>query len=124
MQAEYQALSDFSKEAVFVRLLVQELDFMGQQPVVLFCDNTAAIQLAKNQNYQTKTRYIKVAYHIIRDFVKTSRSTSREFGSKKPELYQTKTRYIKVAYHIIRDFVKKSRPTSRELAAKKIRPTH
>jgi hypothetical protein len=86
MQAEYQALSDFSKEAVFVRLLVQELDFMGQQPVVLFCDNTAAIQLAKNQNYQTKTRYIKVAYHIIRDFVKTSRSTSREFGSKKPEL--------------------------------------
>jgi hypothetical protein len=46
MQAEYQALSDFSKEAVFVRWLVQELDFMSQQPVVLFCDNTAAIQLA------------------------------------------------------------------------------
>lgn len=82
MQEEYQALSDFSKEAVFVRWLVQELDFMGQQPVVLFCDNTAAIQLANNPSCQAKTRHIKVAYHIIRDFVKDKSVNIERVGSK------------------------------------------
>jgi hypothetical protein len=81
MQAEYQALSDFSKEAVFVRWLVQELGFMGQQPVILFCDNTAAIQLA-NPSCQAKTRHIKVAYHVIRDFIKDKSVNVERIGSK------------------------------------------
>lgn len=82
MQAEYQALSDFSKEAVFVRWLIQELNFMGQQPVVLFCNNPAAIQLANNPSCQAKTRHIKVAYHIIRDFVKDKSVSIERVGSK------------------------------------------
>ena len=82
MQAEYQALSDFSKEAVFVRWLVQELGFIGQEPVILFCDNTAAIQLANNPSCQAKTRHIKGAYHVIRDFIKDKYVKIERIGSK------------------------------------------
>lgn len=69
MQAKYQALSDFSKEVVFIRWLLQELMFIGQEPAVLYCDNTAAVQLAKNPCCTAKTRHINVAYHVIRDFI-------------------------------------------------------
>ena len=60
MQAEYQALSDFAKETVFVRWLLQELNFLGQQPAMLFCDNTAAIQTAKKLGQSTKLRHMDI----------------------------------------------------------------
>lgn len=57
---------------------------MSQQPVVLFCDNTAAIQLANNPSCQAKTRHVKVAYHVIRDFIKVRQRREswqlRKFG--------------------------------------------
>ena len=105
MQAEYQALSDFTKETVFVRWLLQELNFLGQQPAMLFCDNTAAIQLANNPSCQAKTRHINVAYHTIRDFIK-DRSIEVNQVSSKENLADTLTKPLPaVAFEKIRSLI-------------------
>ena len=58
---------------------------------MLFCDNTAAIQLVNNPSCQAKTRHINVAYHNIRDFIK-DRSIEVNQVSSKEKIADTLTK--------------------------------
>lgn len=68
-QAEYQSASDGSREAVPLMWFLQELGVESNRPVTLYCDNNAAIQLANHPAYHPRTKHIRVAFHIIRDYV-------------------------------------------------------
>jgi hypothetical protein len=57
-------------------------EYFGQQPVMLFCDNIVAIQLANNPSCQSNTRHINVAYHTIRDFIKDISIEVNQVSSK------------------------------------------
>lgn len=35
--------------------------------VILYCDNTSAINISKNLVMQTKTKHIKIRHHYLRD---------------------------------------------------------
>ena len=39
------------------------------QPVTLYCDNTSAINISKNLVMHTKTKYISIKYHYVRELV-------------------------------------------------------
>jgi hypothetical protein len=41
-----------------------------ERPIMLNVDNTSAIALAKNPEFHTRTKYIDVAYHFQRYYVK------------------------------------------------------
>jgi hypothetical protein len=41
-----------------------------ERPIMLNADNTSAIALAKNPEFHTRTKYINVAYHFQRYYVK------------------------------------------------------
>ncbi len=90
-QAEYQALSDGSKEAVFLSWLLQEVIVESNRAVPIFCDNNAAIQLASNPGYHSKTKHINVAYHVVRGFVE-SRQIIVERVDTKDNLADTLTK--------------------------------
>jgi hypothetical protein len=47
----------------------RELELESNQPVTIFCDNKAAIQLANHPAYHPRTKHIRVAYHIICDYI-------------------------------------------------------
>ncbi|KAH9668968.1 hypothetical protein KPL70_021600 [Citrus sinensis] len=65
-EAEYIALTEAVKEAIWLRGLVSELGFK-QKVVKVSCDSSSAIQLSKNPKYHERTKHIDVRMHFIRD---------------------------------------------------------
>ncbi|MCO5559364.1 hypothetical protein L7F22_012963 [Adiantum nelumboides] len=70
-EAEYVAVSSASKEAVWLSHLVGELGI--HQTLVLHCDSHSAIALTKNPVFYSKSKHIKVRYHVIRDILASKR---------------------------------------------------
>jgi hypothetical protein len=69
-EAEYMALSDASKEAVFLIGYLKELGFQSLANVVVFNDNQGAGKLTENSVYHARLKHIDGRYHFIRDAVK------------------------------------------------------
>lgn len=70
-EAEYMALSDSCKEALFIRTLMYEL--LGNYcSVTMFNDNQSAHKLCKNAMYHARTKHIDVRHHFIREVVNSS----------------------------------------------------
>ena len=42
---------------------------ISQDTMVVYCDNSSAIDISKNPVQHSKTKYIKIRYHFIRDLV-------------------------------------------------------
>ena len=68
-QAEYVALSHTTKEAVFLRQLLKELEGTDYGPVSVQEDNQAAIAIAKNPVFYSKAEHIDICYHFTREAV-------------------------------------------------------
>jgi hypothetical protein len=73
--AEYIALHAASQEALFLRELLQGLNFLppdseGCTGTKLYCDNQAATQLAQESIWHSNTKHFRVKYHSIRDNVR------------------------------------------------------
>ena len=52
------------------------------KPVMLYCDNTSAINISKNPVMHAKTKHIAIKYHYVRELV--------EYKQVKMEYIQTK----------------------------------
>ncbi|KFK26181.1 hypothetical protein AALP_AA8G213400 [Arabis alpina] len=68
MEAEYMAMGEAAKEALWVQGLVAELS-VERGGVLLHGDSQSAMYLAKNQVYRARTKHIQVTYHKIRELV-------------------------------------------------------
>ncbi|GKD32151.1 retrovirus-related pol polyprotein from transposon TNT 1-94 [Tanacetum coccineum] len=68
-EAEYVAVAQASKEAVWLKMLLEELGH-EQKKITLFCDNQSALYLARNPAFHSKTKHIRVQYHFAREKVK------------------------------------------------------
>ncbi|GKD70219.1 retrovirus-related pol polyprotein from transposon TNT 1-94 [Tanacetum coccineum] len=67
-EAEYVAAAQASKEAVWLKMLLEELGYK-QEKITLFCDNQSALYLARNPAFHSKTKHIRVQYHFVREKV-------------------------------------------------------
>uniref|UniRef100_A0A1J3GF14 Retrovirus-related Pol polyprotein from transposon TNT 1-94 n=1 Tax=Noccaea caerulescens TaxID=107243 RepID=A0A1J3GF14_NOCCA len=67
-EAEYMALTEASKEAVWLKGLMNELGFK-QEAVNIYSDSQSALALAKNVVFHERTKHIAVKYHFIRDLI-------------------------------------------------------
>jgi len=83
--AEYKALTQGAKEAIWLRQLCGELrqgtdpiPLRGStsaakeasKPMTLHCDNQSALKLAHNPILHQRTKHVKVAWHFIREAIK------------------------------------------------------
>jgi transposase InsO family protein len=68
-EAEYVAAAGAAKEAIWLQLLLGELDLIGKEPVCLFLDNESAIRIVKNPEFHKRTKHIDIKYHYIRERV-------------------------------------------------------
>lgn len=67
-EAEYIALSEAAKEAVYVRAVLTELT--GQSnTVTLYSDNQSAAKLATNPVFHKRSKHVDIRYHYIREAV-------------------------------------------------------
>ena len=69
-EAEYMAIAEAVKEALWLKGLVRELG-LNQGGVQMHCDSQSAIYLAKNQVYHARTKHIDVRMHKIRELIVT-----------------------------------------------------
>ncbi|CAJ2662759.1 unnamed protein product [Trifolium pratense] len=69
-EAEYMAVAEAAKEALWLTGLVKELG-VEQGGVQLHCDSQSVIYLAKNQVYHARTKHIDVRFHKIRELLTT-----------------------------------------------------
>ncbi|KAE8728736.1 Floral homeotic protein AGAMOUS [Hibiscus syriacus] len=63
-EAEYIAATHASKEAIWLKMLLEELGH-NQEYVSLFCDSQSALHLAWNPTFHLRTKHIRVQYHFI-----------------------------------------------------------
>ena len=64
-EAEYVAVTEASKEMIWLRSFLEELGHkLGKR--TLYCDSQSAIHLAKNVIYHVRIKHIQVWYHFIR----------------------------------------------------------
>ncbi|WVZ07194.1 hypothetical protein V8G54_020540 [Vigna mungo] len=69
-EAEYYALAEGVKEALWLKGLVRELGF-DQKSVCVHCDSQSAIHLANHQSYHSRTKHIDVKLHFVRSIVES-----------------------------------------------------
>jgi hypothetical protein len=67
-EAEYMAVTEAVKEAIWLKGLVGDLGLKHGNTVV-FCDSKSAIHLTKNKMYHERTKHIDVKFHFICDNV-------------------------------------------------------
>ena len=75
-EAEYMAITEASKEAIWLRRLYNEISgHAGQHEVSepllqqIMVDNNGAVALAKNPKHHNRTKHIDIRHYFIRDAV-------------------------------------------------------
>ena len=75
-EAEYVALCEASKQAIWVTGFLKELHIdnllIDDGGILVYCDNQSAIAIAKGAN-STKTKHIDIAYHFSRDCINSGK---------------------------------------------------
>lgn len=67
-EAEYMAMTEAFKEAIWLQGLLDDLGVVRNQ-LDVHCDSMSVIHLAKNQVHHARTKHINVCYRFIRDIL-------------------------------------------------------
>ncbi|KAG8477716.1 hypothetical protein CXB51_027660 [Gossypium anomalum] len=67
-EAEYMAITEACKEAIWLKGLFSELN-EDLQISTVFCDSQSAIFLTKDQMFHERTKHIEVRYHFVHDII-------------------------------------------------------
>lgn len=67
--AEYIALSEASRELIWVCSLLDELGYKPKEAPRLLCDNSAAVILSGDQVFHDRVKHLDIHYHWIREHV-------------------------------------------------------
>jgi hypothetical protein len=80
--AEYMALSDSSRELIFIRQLLESLGFEVTGPTELYSDNMGALALANKPCDHHKSKHIQVRYHFVRQQVEEKVIVTLKVGTE------------------------------------------
>ena len=68
-EAEYVALNSATQEAIWLRRLTKDFGKQTDAPTTIYEDNQEATELAKNAKYHSRTKYIDICHHFVRERV-------------------------------------------------------
>ncbi|KAE8706762.1 Retrovirus-related Pol polyprotein from transposon TNT 1-94 [Hibiscus syriacus] len=90
-ESEYVAVTEASKEMVWLQSFLEELD-KKQDNNVLYCDSQSAIHLAKNLSFHSRTKHKQLRYHFIRSLLEDGiLKLEKISGAQNPADMLTKT---------------------------------
>ena len=67
------AAAEATKEIVWLRKILEDLQVKKVQSTPLMIENTFAIKLAKNPKFHDQTKHINTKYHMIRHHVEAKK---------------------------------------------------
>ena len=101
-EAELVASTEAVKEGLWVKQLISELGFLMKEPLVVWCDNQATIQLINNPANHPATKHIEIKFlkireeqekgNIIMRYVKTENQVADIFTKALPRIQFEKLR--------------------------------
>ena len=66
-EAEFRAMAQGICEGIWLNRLLEELRVLSKHPLVLYCDNQAAISIAKNPVHHDRTKHVEIDRHFIKE---------------------------------------------------------
>ena len=69
IKAKYIAINAIIKEAIYIKVLLEELGYYKQNKFLIYTDNNGVLLLAKNPIFHERTKYIAIKYYYIRDLI-------------------------------------------------------
>jgi len=89
-EAEYMALSDCSRQLIWIKQLLEEIGFKVPTPL-LYGDNQGSIFWSENPVQEKRSKHIDIRYHYIREVIEDKRIELQFIdGSKNPADILTK----------------------------------
>jgi hypothetical protein len=61
------ALSETTKEAMWTRSLLEQLDFKQEKSTTVYCDNQSTLKLVNNYEACRRTKHMAVKVHFVKD---------------------------------------------------------
>lgn len=68
-EAEYRSMASCTCEIIWLNNLLGDLGVKRSLPVVLYCDNSSALQIAGNPVFHEKTKHFEIDVHLVREKV-------------------------------------------------------
>jgi hypothetical protein len=66
-ETEYKAMAHGVSKRLWLRRLLMELGLLEDKPIMLYCDNKAAINIANNPIQHDRTKHVEIDRHFIKD---------------------------------------------------------
>jgi hypothetical protein len=67
MEAEYMAMNRCTREAIWLRQLMEDVGCAQEEATTMMCDNQGSMALAKNPTNHDRSKHIDVQHHFIRE---------------------------------------------------------
>ena len=67
--AEYRSMASATCEVIWLSNLLGDMGVKDLLPVVLYCDNSSALQIAENPVFHEKTKHFEIDVHLVREKV-------------------------------------------------------
>jgi hypothetical protein len=96
--AEYMALSDSSRELIYIRQLLESLGFAVKGPTELYSDNNGALALSNRPGDHQRSKHIQVRYHFVRQQVQDKVITALKVSTE-DQLADVMTKALCVERH-------------------------
>ena len=68
-ESEYVMMTHAAKEAIWIRMFLEDILCPLSELMLLYCDNQSAITIAKNDQYHARTKHIDIWYHFIQESI-------------------------------------------------------
>ena len=68
-EVEYRSMSTTTCEVTWLLFLLKDLHVKHDKPVLLYCDNQAALHIAANPIFHERSKHIEADCHIVRNRV-------------------------------------------------------
>jgi hypothetical protein len=82
MEAEYMALSNATRENIWIRSLFSELGQPIKSPTQIFVDNRGTIEYTTNAGFHARSKHIDIRHHFIRDSITSHEVTIHHCASE------------------------------------------
>ena len=66
-EAQYIAAAECCTQVEWMKQILEDIKVVFEEPTVIYCDNTSAINLSKNHVQHSREKHIPIKYHYLRD---------------------------------------------------------